>query len=230
MTTKERILVVDDEAPIRRLLNVSLESHGFEFHEAATGSEGLAKAAQWRPGLILLDLGLPDGDGVTFLARFREWYAAPILILSARHDESQIIGALDAGANDYVTKPFQVGELLARVRVALRHARGNAAHPVFEAGRLKVDLASRRVFVNGVETRFTSTEYELLRVLVRNAGRVLTHRQILQEVWGPRATEQTQYLRVYMNHLRQKIEESPQAPVLLTTEPGVGYRLAGNEE
>ena len=228
MTTKESILVIEDEAPLRRLLHVSLESHGFDSIEAATGAEGLDAAAQIRPALILLDLGLPDGDGVTFLLRFREWYVLPILILSARSDEAQIIAALDAGADDYVTKPFQVGELLARIRVALRHARGNAALPIFEAGRLKVDLATRRVHVAGIETRFTGTEYELLRLFVRNAGRVLTHRQILREVWGPASTEQTQYLRVYVNHLRQKIEENPQTPVLLKTGPGVGYRLAGD--
>lgn len=225
MTHKDRILVVDDETPIRRLLKVSLEGNGFEFVEAASGAEALTQAAQWRPACILLDLGLPDLDGVAVLRRLREWYERPILILSARTEEAQIIEGLDAGGDDYVTKPFQVGELLARLRVALRRANATGSEPFFEAGRLRVDRATRRVFAADVEVRLTSTEYELLVALVRNAGKVLTHRQLLKEVWGPGSVEQTQYLRVYVNHLRQKIEENPQEPKLLITEPGVGYRL-----
>jgi len=222
-----KVLIVDDELQIRRLLRVALDPLGFEVIEASNGEDALQLAAQWSPCFVLLDLGLPGMDGIDVLRRLREWYDRPVLILSVRDEETQIVEALDTGADDYLTKPFQVNELLARIRVSLRnHARGAASEPVFELGRLRVDLSARRVCVAGAEIHLTTTEYDVLRYLVRHAGKVLTHGQILREVWGKRSAEQTQYLRVYVNHLRQKIEENPQTPKILITEPGIGYRIA----
>jgi two-component system KDP operon response regulator KdpE len=220
------ILVVEDEAQMRRFLRVSLSSNGYRLVEVETGAEALAQAAQRNPDLILLDLGLPDLDGLAVTKRLREWSKAPILVISARGQEQDKIDALDAGADDYVTKPFGVGELLARMRVALRHRTPGAdASAQFSTGELRVDLARRQVFVRDGEVHLTPIEYSLLTTLIRYAGRVVTHRQLLREVWGPNAGEQTQYLRVYMGQLRHKLESNPSRPVFLLTEPGVGYRL-----
>ena len=219
-------LVIDDEVQIRRLLRLTLEAHGYKVFEAATGQEGLQEAAQRRPEIVLLDLGLPDLDGVTILKRLREWSTVPVLVLSVRDRDEDKIAALDAGADDYVTKPFSTGELLARLRVAQRHAQAAADLAVFRSGGLQVDLTARVVTVQGREVKLTATEYALLCLFVRYAGKVLTHRQILREVWGPAYVEQTHYLRVYLAHLREKLEADPAQPKLFLTEPGVGYRLA----
>lgn len=218
-------LVIDDEVQIRRLVKISLEANGYKVFEAASGQEGLAEAAQRRPDVVVLDLGLPDMDGVAVLKRLREWSNVPVIVLSVRDREDDKIAALDHGADDYLTKPFGTGELLARLRVAQRHAQPPLDQAVFQAGNLTVDLTSRAVNVKGKPIKLTATEYALLQLFVRHAGKVLTHRQILKEVWGPNYTEQTHYLRVYMAHLREKIEEDPSQPELLVTESGVGYRL-----
>ena len=222
------VLVVDDEPQLRRFLRASLPAQGYRLVEAATGEEALREAAARAPDLVLLDLGLPDLDGVEVTRRLREWTAAPIVVLSARDQEQDKIRALDAGADDYLTKPFGTGELLARMRVALRHAaRGEGENePVLAIGGLRVDLAGRRVTVEEREVRLTRTEYRLLAFLARHAGKVLTHRQLLKEVWGPGAVDQTHYLRVYMGQLRHKIEADPAQPRYFLTETGVGYRLA----
>ena len=198
---KPLALVIDDELQIRRLLRVCLEANGYRVSEAATGKEGLAEAAQRPPDVVLLDLGLPDMDGVAVLKRLREWSRVPVVVLSVRDREEDKIAALDNGADDYVTKPFATGELLARLRVAQRHALPAAENSVFRSGDLEVDLAARVVKLGGQEVKLTATEYSLLRLLVQHAGKVLTQRQILKEVWGPNAVEQTHYLRVYMAHL-----------------------------
>jgi two-component system, OmpR family, KDP operon response regulator KdpE len=220
-------LVVDDEVQIRRLLRICLEADGYRVHEAATGQEAITEAAQRKPDVIILDLGLPDMDGVRVLKRLREWSRAPVLVLSVRDREEDKVAALDNGADDYVTKPFGTGELLARLRVAQRHALPVEADSVYRSGELEVDLAARVVRLGDREVRLTATEYSLLRLFVQHAGKVLTHRHILKEVWGPNAVEQTHYLRVYMTHLREKLERDPAKPRLFVTEPGVGYRLAG---
>ncbi|MFA6545114.1 MAG: response regulator [Limisphaerales bacterium] len=222
-------LVIDDEPQIRRLLRLTLEAHGYRVFEAATGQEGLLEAAQRRPEVVLLDLGLPDLDGVEVLKRLREWSHVPVLVLSVRDREDDKIAALDAGADDYVTKPFASGELLARLRVAQRRARPGPEEAVFRSGEVEVDLARRVVLRKGREVKLTATEYALLALLVRHAGRVLTHRQLLKEVWGPNAVEHTHYLRVYVAHLREKLEADPAKPELIRTEPGVGYRLIPQE-
>lgn len=219
------VLIIDDEVQIRRLLRVNLEANGYRVFEAASGQEGLVEAAQCRPETIILDLGLPDMDGVTVLKRLREWSQTPILILSVRDSEEDKVLALDNGADDFINKPFSTAELLARMRVAQRHAQPIPENAVFRSGSLEVDMASRVVLVRGKEIKMTPTEYSLLRLLVRNAGKVVTHRQILKEVWGPNYGDHTHYLRVYMAHLREKIEANPAHPELLMTEPGVGYRL-----
>jgi len=219
------VLVIDDEIQIRRLLKISLEAGGYRVYEAVNGADGLAEAAQRRPDIVVLDLGLPDMDGVTVLKRLREWSNVPVVILSVRDRENDKIAALDNGADDYLTKPFSTGELLARLRVAQRHAQPPADEAVFKNERLEVDLTSRTVKVNGKQIKLTATEYALLQLFVRHAGKVLMHRQILKEVWGPNYVEQTHYLRVYMTHLREKLEQNPSAPEMLVTESGVGYRL-----
>jgi len=219
------VLLIEDEPQMRRFLRAALGNQEYELVEAATAREGLAQAAGRNPELILLDLGLPDGDGLDVTRQIREWSTTPIIVLSARGQERDKVAALDAGADDYLTKPFGVGELLARMRVALRHASHPATEPVFEAQGLRVDLANRRVFRDEVEVHLTPLEYKLLQVLVRYAGRVLTHRQLLKEVWGMNAIGQTHYLRVYMTQLRHKLEKDPTQPRLLLTETGVGYRL-----
>jgi two-component system KDP operon response regulator KdpE len=221
--------VIDDEVQIRRLMRVALEGHGYRVCEASTGQEGLMEAAQCRPDVVILDLGLPDMEGVTVLKRLREWSRVPVVVLSVRDREEDKVSALDNGADDYVTKPFSTAELLARLRVAQRHAQPAPEATVFRSGPLEIDLVARVVKVDGQEVRLTATEYSLLRLFVQHAGKVLTHRQILREVWGPNQAEQTHYLRVYMAHLREKLEADPAQPKLLITEPGIGYRLMENE-
>ena len=219
------VLVVEDDAQVRRFLRAALSSHAFRLVEAGTVREAEQLATSHNPDVYLLDLGLPDGDGVDLARRLREWTRAPIIVLSARGREEDKVNALDAGADDYLTKPFGVNELLARLRVALRHAQATpAGDPVLEAGPLRVDLARREVTVEGREVRLTPTEFKLLALLARHAGKVLTHRQILKEVWGPNATE-AHWVRVHMAELRKKVEADPARPRLLVTEPGVGYRL-----
>jgi len=222
------VVLIEDEPQIRRFLRPTLGGAGYSLVEAATAEEGLLQVSTRRPDIVILDLGLPDLDGLEVLRRLREWTAVPVIILSARGQERDKVAALDAGADDYVAKPFAVGELLARVRAALRRSArvaAGAAESVFRAGDLHVDLARRRVSLAGADVRLTPTEYRLLATLVRHAGKVLTHRQLLQEVWGPPYVDQTQYLRVYMTQLRHKLEAEPTRPKLLLTEPGVGYRL-----
>jgi two-component system KDP operon response regulator KdpE len=222
---KPLALIIDDEVQLRRLLRVNLEASGYRVVEAASGQEGITQAAQWRPEVVVLDLGLPDMDGVEVLKRLREWSRVPVVVLSVRDREEDKIAALDHGADDYVTKPFSTGELLARLRVAQRHVLPVESAAVFCAGALEVDLAARLVKLNGKEVRLTATEYSLLRLFIQHAGKVLTHGHLLREVWGPNAVEQTHYLRVYIAHLREKLELDPSAPKLITTEPGIGYRL-----
>lgn len=219
------VLVIDDEPQIRRLLRVTLEAGGCRVAAAATGQDGITQTAQRRPDIILLDLGLPDIEGTEVLQRLREWTQVPVIILSVRDREDEKIAALDAGADDYVTKPFAAGELLARIRAALRHSQTQGAEALFRVGSLEVDLAARTVLKHGQEVKLTPTEYALLRLLVTHAGKVLTHRQLLTEIWGPKAAEQTHYLRVHIAHLREKLEEDSALPRLIITESGIGYRL-----
>jgi two-component system KDP operon response regulator KdpE len=220
-------VVVEDEPQIRRFVRTALESANWRVIEAATLKEGLSEAATRRPDLVVLDLGLPDGDGIELVRSMRGWSGSPILVLSARGEEKDKIQALDAGADDYLTKPFGIGELLARVRaLARRRGRTEAGEPVFRVGDIEVDFASRRVRRAGQPVRLTPTEYRLLTLLVANAGRVLTHRQILREVWGPAYVEHEHYTRIYMGHLRRKLEADPARPRYLQTETAVGYRLA----
>lgn len=229
MSEGPQILVVDDEIQIRRFLKISLEARGYRVFETASGQDALEKAALLRPDLIILDLGLPDMDGLTVLRQLREWTQTPVVILSVRDDDQGKVAALDAGADDYLTKPFSVEELMARLRVAQRHAQPALAEAVFHNGDLRVDLARRLVTVKGQPVKLTPTEYALLRLLAQHAGRVLTHRQILKEVWGPAFVDETHYLRVYFAQLRQKLEADPARPQLILTEPGVGYRLSVGE-
>jgi two-component system KDP operon response regulator KdpE len=222
------VLLIDDEAPIRRLLRTALAAHDYRFIEATTGEDGLQQAATRQPDLIIVDLGLPDIDGVQVIRRLREWTTTPIIVLSARGQEHDKIEALEAGADDYVSKPFGVGELVARLRAAWRRVtRGpQADEPLFTLGPLKIDQAHRRVFAGEREVHLTPIEYRLLTTLVRHAGKVMTHDQLLKEVWGPPYVGQSHYVRVYMAQLRRKLEENAARPRYLLTEPGVGYRLA----
>ncbi|MDA8333896.1 MAG: response regulator [Peptococcaceae bacterium] len=220
-----RILLIDDEKQIRRLLRVSLREHGYEVEAAGSGGEGLSLAMTYKPDLVLLDLGLPDLDGLEVIDRLREWSKVPVIILSVREAESDKIAALDAGADDYLTKPFGMGELLARIRAALRHAAGAGNEPVLTFGDLVIDVARRRVTVKDNEVKLTPTEYELIKNMAAFAGKVLTPKQLLRAVWGPAAENETHYLRVYVGQLRRKIEADPSRPRHLVTEPGVGYRL-----
>jgi two-component system KDP operon response regulator KdpE len=221
------ILVIDDEPPIRKLLDITLSAQQMRVQEAGTGKEGLIAAAMRPPDLILLDLGLPDDDGQNVLVKLREWYTAPVIILSARNSETDIVRALDNGANDYLVKPFRTGELLARIRSALRLSQHLEASPVKEFGDLTLDLVARSVKKNGELLHLTSTEYSLLTLLAQNEGKVLTHQHILRTIWGPAYTTQSQYLRVYIGQLRKKIEGNPNQPRFILTESGIGYRFMG---
>jgi two-component system KDP operon response regulator KdpE len=223
--SNERVLVVDDEQPIRRFLRVTLTSQAYTVIEAASGQEALSGAAAQKPDIIILDLGLPDIDGIEVTRLLRQWTQIPIIILSVRGSESDKIAALDAGADDYLTKPFGAGELLARLRAALRRAAQATNEPVFTSGNLEVDLVRRLVTVSGQEVQLTPTEYGLLRVLVTHAGKVLTHRHLLHEVWGAEYGEEFHMLHVNISNLRRKIEHEPARPQFIITEPGVGYRL-----
>jgi two-component system KDP operon response regulator KdpE len=227
MTGKTRVLLVDDEAAILRFLKPTLEANSYELVAAGTVAEALKRAAADAPDIVVLDLGLPDGDGKDVIRRVRDWSDVPIIVLSARDREAEKIEALDLGADDFVNKPFGVGELLARMRTALRHRMQRKAEmPVLKLGTLEVDNVRHWVRRGGEDIKLTPKEFELLSFLSRHAGKVLTHRQILTAVWGPAHTEDTQYLRVYIGHLRQKIEDRPDDPQIIVTEPGVGYRIA----
>ncbi len=228
MTTSDQpsVLVVDDEVQIRRLLQITLEAEHYRVHLASSAEEGIRQAAMTRPDAVILDLGLPDQSGIELLRKLREWSAIPVIILSVRSSEHDIIGALDAGADDYLTKPFRSGELLARLRTALRHHQVTEQGSVFRHGSLLVDLSSRIVRKKGEVIRLTPTEYSLLTLFVRNAGRVLTHRYILEQVWGPSYVDETQYTRVHVGQLRKKIEDDPAHPVFIVTESGIGYRFS----
>jgi two-component system KDP operon response regulator KdpE len=222
-----RVLVVDDERAIRRYLRAALNAQGYTVYDASNGQEALNSVIANKPDLVILDLGLPDLDGVEVTRRLREWTQLPILILSVREQEQDKIAALDAGADDYLTKPFSSGELMARIRVAMRRSSQSVSEPIFVSDDLKVDLARRKVIANGQEVSLTPTEYELLRVLVQNAGRVITHHQLLKQVWGLAYEAEAHILRVNMSNLRRKIEPDPTRPHYILTEPGVGYRLRG---
>jgi two-component system KDP operon response regulator KdpE len=227
MTGQTRVLLVDDEAAILRFLKPTLEANNYELVAAGTVAEALKRTAADAPDIMVLDLGLPDGDGKDVIRRVREWSDIPIIVLSARDRESEKIEALDLGADDFVNKPFGVGELLARMRTALRHRmQRNAETPVLKLGTLEVDNVRHWVRRAGQDVKLTPKEFELLLFLSRHAGKVLTHKQILTAVWGPAHTDDTQYLRVYIGHLRQKIEDKPDDPQIIVTEPGVGYRVA----
>jgi len=230
VSDKPTAVVIDDERQLRKLLRVVLEENGYRVSEAETGKSGLAEVATRRPDVVLLDLGLPDMDGVAVLKRLREWTHAPVLILSVRESAEQKVAALDAGADDYVTKPFDAAELLARLRAIQRRVPGVEEAAFFQTGHLAIDFSSRVVTVSGREVKLTATEYALLRVLALNAGKVVTHGHLLREVWGPNAADQSQYLRVYMNHLRKKIELPQGKQKLLKTESGIGYRLMPAED
>ena len=224
---KSVALVIDDEVQIRRLLRVALENENYQVHEAETGQQGLMEIATRKPDVILLDLGLPDLEGFEVLKRLREWSEAPVIVLTVRDDVQEKVAALDAGADDYVTKPFSTPELLARLRVVQRKTRREEEISVFKNGDLVVDLTARVVTRAGHEIKLTATEYALLRLFVKHPGRVLTHRYILREIWGPKSEEHRQDLRVYVTHLRHKIEADPARPSLISTLPGIGYRFAG---
>jgi two-component system KDP operon response regulator KdpE len=219
------ILIIDDELPIRRLLEISLSSNGYKIIHSANGKDGLVDAATLHPSLIILDLGLPDIDGQEVLKKLREWYFKPVIILSVRNSEEDIITALDNGANDYLTKPFRSGELFARIRAAIRASEDKPDTPILEFGALSIDMVNHVARKNKEILKLTSTEFSLLCLLAKNQGRVLTHQYILKEVWGYGYVEQTQYLRVFVAQLRKKIEDNPSKPTLLITESGIGYRF-----
>lgn len=220
----QRILVVDDELAIQRFLRSVLDVEGFALHVVDSGSAALAAAALFKPDLVLLDLGLPDMDGVTVISRLREWSAVPVIVLSVREQEDEKVLALDAGADDYLTKPFSMAELLARIRAALRRV-VQSAEPVFRSGDLEVDVSCRKVLLKGVEVSLTPTEYDLLRLMVNHAGKVITHNQILKQLWGVAYIDQPQVLRVNISNLRHKLEHDASRPRYIITEPGVGYQL-----
>lgn len=226
---KATILVIDDEAQIRKLLEITLQSNDYTVTHAATAKEGIIMAANHPPDIVILDLGLPDMNGHEVLKQLREWYTNPVIILSVQSDEADIIQALDNGANDYLVKPFRTGELLARLRSALRTALPGDVAPTLHIGDLEIDLAQRTVRKNGIIIKLTTTEYTLLTLFAKNEGKVLTHQYLLREVWGPGYINQSQYLRVFIAQLRKKIETDPNRPEYLRTESGVGYRLTGTE-
>jgi len=225
-----KVLVIDDERQIRRFLRITLEAQGFSMTEAASGQEGLVQAAMVRPDVIILDLGLPDEDGFLILQKLREWSKTPVLILTVRDREEDKIKLLNAGADDYLTKPFSAGELVARLHVALRHLNPVSDEAIFRSGDLEVNLALRHVACAGQRIKLTATEYDLLRFFIQHAGKVVTHQQIIREIWGTSGSDEMQYLRVYISQLRKKIEKEPADPKLLITETGVGYRLQILEE
>jgi len=225
----QRVLVVDDENSIRRYLRAALSAQGFTVYEAASGQEALNAVLSDRPDIIILDLGLPDFDGIEVTRRLREWSQTPIIILSVREAEQDKVAALDAGADDYLTKPFGTGELMARMRVVMRRLAGKSDEPVLQVGNLKMDLSRRLVMVDDREISLTPTEYDILRLLLQNAGRVLTHRQLLRQVWGTAYESEMHLLRVNISNLRRKIEPDPTRPHYLLTEPGVGYRLRADD-
>jgi len=226
LATDNNILIIDDEVQIRRLLEITLNINGYKVSEASTAKEGIVAAATHNPALILLDLGLPDEDGLSVLRKLREWYQNPIIILSVRNSEDDIIKALDIGANDYLTKPFRTGELLARIRTALRLSQDKkGAGSLLSFGSLFIDLAGHIVKKNNNLLKLTSTEFSLLALMARNSGKVLTHQYLLKEIWGHSYSDQTQYLRVFVAQLRKKIEDDPAHPCLIITEPGIGYRF-----
>jgi two-component system KDP operon response regulator KdpE len=225
MNIPETILIIDDEVQIRRLLEITLSANGYKISEAANGKDGMVAAATHHPDLVVLDLGLPDIDGIQILIKLREWYQKPILILSVRNSEDDIVNALDNGANDYLTKPFRTGELLARIRVAFRQNQPTEDNPILNFGSLTIDLANHVARKNNEILKLTSTEFALLVLLAKNSGRVLTHQSILKEIWGFGYIGQTQYLRVFVAQLRKKIEDNPSKPNLLITESGIGYRF-----
>jgi len=229
MTPPPVILVVDDEPQIRKLLELTLEPNGYRAKFASNGNDGIVMAASEHPDLIILDLGLPDLDGLSVLRRIREWATIPVIILSVRNSENDIISCLNAGADDYLIKPFRTGELLARIRTALRHRPTVQEKETFTAGDISVDLSSRTVRKGGEPVKLTATEYSLLSLFIRNAGRVLTHRFILEQVWGPNFADEAQYTRVYVGQLRKKLEDDPANPRFLLTESGIGYRLSVDE-
>ncbi len=222
-----KVLIIEDEAAIRKLLEIVLESNGFSASIAATAKEGKTMAAMHQPDLVLLDLGLPDDDGQNLLQNLREWFSKPIIILSARIDEGEVIKALDHGANDYLTKPFRTGELLARIRSALRQSASEASDPIKTFGHLTIDFNTRTVKKQHESVKLTTTEYALLSLFVKNEGKVLTHSFILREIWGPVYVEHTEYPRVFVGQLRKKIEEKPNQPTYILTESGIGYRFVG---
>ena len=226
--TKESILLIEDEPQMRRFLRVTLQAHGYQLIESATGQDGLIQVATRNPDVVLLDLGLPDIDGLEVTRRLREWSKVPLIVISAREQEEDKVRALDAGADDYLTKPFGAGELLARIRVSLRHMamqHTGTEEPVFVLDNLKVDLAKRQVMLDNREVHLTPIEYRLLAILIKHAGKVITHTHLLKEVWGTAYADQTHYLRIYMAQLRHKLEADPARPRFLINEPGVGYRL-----
>jgi two-component system KDP operon response regulator KdpE len=229
ITSMPLVLLIEDEVPMRKFLRAFLSGAGYRVEDAASGEAALRTAVEKPPDLVILDLGLPDMDGQDVLRKLREWLRAPIIVLSVRYQDAQKIMALNHGADDYLTKPFSTGELLARIRVALRHVsqgQTSADLPIFESGDLRIDLSTRRVFVRNSEVKLTRIEYKLLTAMVRQAGKVLTHQYLLEQVWGPKHIENTQYLRVFMAGLRRKVEFDPAQPRHLLTEQGVGYRLA----
>ena len=221
------ILIIDDEAPIRKLLDITLQSNEYKVLQAATAKEGELATAMHQPDLVLLDLGLPDADGQNVLKLLRGWFTKPIIILSARHSETEIIKALDNGANDYLVKPFRTGELLARIRSALRLNQTQDVEPILTIKNLSIDFTARTVKKNGEILKLTVTEYALLMLLVKNEGKVLTHTFILKEIWGPGYVERSEYPRVFIGQLRKKVEDNPNQPILILTESGVGYRFVG---
>ncbi len=226
MTNQNSILIIDDELPIRRLLEINLSANGFGVIQSSSGKDGITDAATHNPSLIILDLGLPDMDGIAVLKNLREWFFKPIIVLSVRNSEEDIIEALESGANDYLTKPFRSGELVARIRAAIRAGEKNENEPVISIRNLEIDFINHTLKKNGKILKLTSTEFSLISLLAKNQGRVLTHQYLLKNVWGYSYVEQTQYLRVFVAQLRKKIEDNPSVPELLITESGIGYRFA----
>jgi two-component system, OmpR family, KDP operon response regulator KdpE len=227
---KENILIIDDEVQIRRFVKIGLESQGYQVYEAENGEQGINLTVMKKPDIILLDLNLPDMKGIDVLRKIREWYHAPVIVLTVRDSEESKIELLDNGADDYITKPFNMGELLARIRAILRRIKNETDEPVFKTGNIIIDFSKRNVTVNGEPVKFPPLEYELLKLFAKNPGKVLTQRQIMKEIWGPGMESETNYLRVYIAAIRKKIEKEPSRPKMLITEPAVGYRFVVEED